>query len=68
MICCVRMRGNAVLTLCLLSSCRAYGARLVGFVLKFFKEFSHADAYSRSMIAFQVADLTGFVLAMALIL
>ncbi|GAB9472406.1 hypothetical protein Gpo141_00009584 [Globisporangium polare] len=40
----------------------------VGLVLKLFKEFSHANAYSRSMIAFQAADLTVFILAMALIL
>lgn len=40
---------------------------LVGLVLKLYKEVGHPDAYSKAMIAFQAADLTIFILAMALI-
>lgn len=40
---------------------------LVGLVLKLYKEIAHPDAYGKAMIAFQAADLTVFILAMALI-
>ncbi|DAZ93783.1 TPA: hypothetical protein N0F65_008050, partial [Lagenidium giganteum] len=39
----------------------------IGLGIKLVKEASHVDAYSPTMVAFQVADLTIFILALALI-